>query len=87
MVPALAFNSIIVATSASRGKWNRHAVAPSDNFFTQVSFFLIFVKKCKKMKIDCPLPYEEVLEVIIMTSWTEQCVKLGRIEIPWGRLH
>ena len=33
MVPALAFNSIIVATSAWSGKWNRHAVVPSANFF------------------------------------------------------
>ena len=33
MMPALAFNSIIVATSAWRGKWNRHAVVPSNNFF------------------------------------------------------
>ena len=26
MMPAVAFNSIIVATNACRGKWNRHAV-------------------------------------------------------------
>ena len=57
MVPALAFNSIIVATSAWRGKWNRHAVVPSVIFFTQVPF-LNFCKKMQKMKIDyvhCPM--------------------------------
>ena len=53
---------------------NRHAVAPSDIFFTQVSFFL-----CQKMQKNddrlCPLPYvyEEVLEAIIYAVWTEQC--------------
>ena len=40
MMPVLAFNFIIAATNARRGKWNRHAMAPSDNFFTQVPFFL-----------------------------------------------
>ena len=39
MVPALASNFVIVATSAWRGKWNKHAVAPFDNSFTEVSFF------------------------------------------------
>ena len=38
MVPGLAFNSVIVATSAWWGNWNRHAVAPSDYCFTQVPF-------------------------------------------------
>ena len=55
MVPALA--SIIVATNACRGKWNRHYVALSDNFFTHVPFFN-FCKKMQKMKIDyvnCPM--------------------------------
>ena len=37
MMPALAFNFMIAATNAWRGKWNRHAVA-SDNFFTHVPF-------------------------------------------------
>ena len=36
----------------------------SDYFFTQVPFFL-FLKKMQKVEIDCPLPYEEVLEDII----------------------
>ena len=34
-----AFNSIFVATNDRRGKCNRHAVAPSDIFFTQVPLF------------------------------------------------
>ena len=38
MVPALAFNSIIVAASAWRGKWNRHAVVHSDKKITEVPF-------------------------------------------------
>ena len=50
MVPALAFISIIVATSAWRGKWNKHAVAPFDNFFYAGEFLKNFVKKCKKWK-------------------------------------
>ena len=62
-MPALAFNFLIAATYAWRGKWNRHAVALFDNFFYTGAIFLIFVKKCKKWK--CPLPYEEVLEAII----------------------
>ena len=78
MVQALAFNSIIVATSACKGKRNRPAVAPPDNFFTQVPF-LNFCKKMQKMKIDCPLPYEEVLEDIIKTGWTEQCGHLEEL--------
>ena len=32
-------NIMIAATNAWRGKWNRHAAAPSDNFFTHVPFF------------------------------------------------
>ena len=41
--------SIIVAMlSAWRGKWNKHAVAPFDNFFYAGAIFLIFVKKCRK---------------------------------------
>ena len=37
IVPAHAFNFIIVATNAgsASGKWNMHAVGPSDNIFTQ----------------------------------------------------
>ena len=45
IVPALAFNSIIVETIACWGKWNRHTVALSDNFF-------LFKKKMQIMKID-----------------------------------
>ena len=41
-------------------------------FFTHVPFFQF----CKKMQKNenrlCPLPYEEVLEDIIKTVWTEQ---------------
>ena len=57
MVPALAFNSIIIATNACRGKWNRHAVALSNNFLHMCHFFN-FKEKMKKMKIDyvhCPM--------------------------------
>ena len=49
-IPALTFNFMIAATKAWIGKWNRHAVAPSDNFFYTGAIFLIFVKKCKKWK-------------------------------------
>ena len=57
IMPALALNFMIAATNTWRGKWNRHAVAPSDNFFTHCHFY-DFEKKCKKMKIDyvhCPM--------------------------------
>ena len=50
IVPALALIPVIIAISAWRGKWNRHAVAPSDNFFYTGAIFLIFIKKCKKWK-------------------------------------
>ena len=50
MMPVLAFNFMIAATNASIGKWKRHAVAPSDNFFYAGAIFKIFVKKCKKWK-------------------------------------
>ena len=46
---------------------NRHAVAPSDNFFTHMPFF---VRKCKQMK---DYVYEEILEDSIKIVWTEQC--------------
>ena len=55
MMAALAFNFMIAATNAWIGKWNRHAVAPPDNFFYKCA---IFKKICKKMKIDyvhCPM--------------------------------
>ena len=56
MMEALAFNFIIAATNAWGGKWNRHAVAPSDNFcYTDRAIFLIFVKKMQKIKIDLKL--------------------------------
>ena len=32
------FNVIIVVTNDWRGKWNRHAVDPSDNFYTGAIF-------------------------------------------------
>ena len=49
-------------------------MAPSDNFFYAGAIFQIFVKKMQKNeKRLCPLPYEEVLEDIIKTVWTEQC--------------
>ena len=51
MMPALAFNFMIAATNAKIGKWNRHAVAPSDNFLRGYHF-LNFCKKMQKMKID-----------------------------------
>ena len=44
---ALAFNLLLAATHAWRGKWNRHAVAPSDNFWPQEPLLLIFAKKIK----------------------------------------
>ena len=39
------FNFMIAATNNWRGKWNRHAVAPSDNFFTHVPFLWENAKK------------------------------------------
>ena len=50
MMPALSFNFMIAATNAWLGKLNRHAVAPSDNFFYAGAIFLIFVKKIKNWK-------------------------------------
>ena len=50
MMTALACNFMIAATNAWIGKWNRHAVAPSDKFFYAGAIFLIFVKKMQKMK-------------------------------------
>ena len=40
-MPALTFNFIIAATNALRGKWNRHDVAPSDNYFYTGAIFSI----------------------------------------------
>ena len=42
---ALTFNFIIAATNVWRGKWNKHAVAHSDNFFYTGAIFLFFAKK------------------------------------------
>ena len=54
MVPALAFNSIIVATNACRSKWSKHDVALSDNFFTHVPFFnsckTIWAEQCGNLE-------------------------------------
>ena len=47
-------------------------MAPSDNFFYTCAIFLIFVR-------ICPVPYEEVLEDIIKTVWTEQCGNLKEL--------
>ena len=76
MMPTLAFSFMIAATTALIGKGNRHAVAPSDNFFYAGAIFLIFVKNAKNENRLCPLPYEEVLDEIIKTVWTEQCGNL-----------
>ena len=65
-------------------------MAPFDNFFTQV-FFKNFCKKNAKIENRlhvCPLPYEEILEdVIIKTVWTEQCGNLEELrylgKAPW----
>ena len=75
-MPTLAFSFMIAATTALIGKGNRHAVAPSDNFFYAGAIFLIFVKNAKNENRLCPLPYEEVLDEIIKTVWTEQCGNL-----------
>ena len=55
-MPALAFNFMTAATNAGIGKWNRHAVAPSDNFFHEGAIFNIFVKNAKNENRLCPLP-------------------------------
>ena len=77
MVLALAFNSIIVATSAWRGKWNRHVVVPSDKFFTQMP----------KMKIDyvhCPMRkfWRTSLRPVGQNN-----VGISKNWDVWGRLH
>ena len=41
-------------------------------FFTQVPFYKFLKKSAKKENRLCPLPYEDVLEDIIKTVWTEQ---------------
>ena len=86
MMPALAFNFMIATTNAWRGKWNRHAVAPSDNFLHLCYFFNF----CKKMPTNenglCPLHYEEVLEAIISAVWTEQFVGISMNWDTRGRL-
>ena len=52
-------------------------MALSDNFFYTGAIFFNFCKKnAKKENRLCPPPYEEVLEDIIMTVWTEQWVNL-----------
>ena len=87
-VPIIKFPAIMKMMPAGRGKWNRHALAPSDNFFTQVSLFLFFfVKNAKNENRLCPLPHEEVLEAIIKAVWTEQCENLQELRYPLGRLH
>ena len=67
---------MIAATNAGIGKWNRHAVDPSDIFFYAGAILTFFVKNAKNENRLCPLPYEEVLEDIIKTVWTEQCGNL-----------
>ena len=64
MVPALDFNSIIVATDACRDNWNRHAVALSNIFLHRCHFLHFCKKNAKNEERLCPLPYEEVLEAI-----------------------
>ena len=57
MMPALAFNFMIAATNALIGKWNRHAVAPFDNF-NPGAIIYFFCEKMQIMKIGyvhCPM--------------------------------
>ena len=54
----------------------------SDNFFYACTIFFI-EKNAKNENRLGPLPYEEVVEDIIWTVWTEQCGNLERNEIPW----
>ena len=58
---------------------------PCDNFLYTCAIFLIFVRKCKKMKIDHGLCLinEEVLEDIIKTVWTEQCGNLEELRYQY----
>ena len=51
-------------------------MAPFDNFFYTGAIFLNFVKNEKN---ENRLPYEEVLEDIIKTVWTEQCENLKEL--------
>ena len=76
MMLALTFNFMIAATNAWIGKWNRHAVAPSDNFFYAGAIFKKIVKKnAKNENRPCPLPYEEVLEDIIQPLHMLHCCR------------
>ena len=57
-------------------------------FSTQVPFFNFCKKNAKNENRLCPLPYEEVLEDIIKTGWTEQCGHLEELRClgkaaPW----
>ena len=55
-------------------------MTPSDIFLHMSHFFIIFCEKMQKNENGlCPLPYEEVLEDIIKTVWTEQCGNLKEI--------
>ena len=87
MVPALAFNPVFVATSAWWGKWNRHAVAPSDNFFTHTCSFFNFCKKMQKMKIDyvhCPM---RKLWRTSLRPFRQNNVGISKNWDTWERLH
>ena len=64
-------------------------------FFYTCAIFLIFCKKMQKNENSlCPLPYEEVLDDIIKTGWTEQCGNLQELRYlgktapvrPWYNL-
>ena len=70
MVPALAFYFIIVATYCIIVE--QACCVPfcgsSDHFFTQVPFFLFFVKNTKNENRLCPLPYEEALKAWIIKT-------------------
>ena len=87
MMPALTFNFIIAATNAWRGKWNRHALVPSDNFFTHFAIFFWFVRKCKKMKIQdvhCPM---RKLWRTSLRSFGQNNMRISKKWDTWGRLH
>ena len=58
-------------------------MAPSDYFFAQVPFKNFFFKNAKNENRLCSLPYEEVLEDIIKTVWTEQCGNLKEMRYLW----
>ena len=80
-VPIIRFFTIMKNGASSRLQFQN--LCNKCNFFYTRASFLFFLNNAKNEDRLCPLPYEEVLEDIIKTVWTEQCGNLEvLIEIP-----